>query len=411
MNAPATSMNAEEVRATWSLSSLFALRMLGLFLIVPVFAVHAPTLTGGGNQFLIGLALGIYGLTQGLLQIPFGAASDRFGRKKVIVFGLALFALGSFIGAFAQDIWTAIFARAIQGAGAISAAVVAFLADLTRDEHRTKAMAAIGASIGLMFALSLAGAPALYQAIGMSGLFMVTGVLALLAIPVTTHIVPREPKLRGENGREVRSASLGVVLRDAELARLNFGIFALHAMQMALFVVIPPALERYGGIPISEHWKVYLPVVLASFVLMIPPIIAAERRGRMRAVFLASVVLMLIVQIAFWLGLRNQSVLIGALLVFFVAFNVLEAALPSLVSKLAPAASRGTAIGVYNTTQAIGLFAGGAIGGYLVQHFGPDAVFVFGIVIVVLWLVFAWPMRPPPPRSSRAGLNGVMQNE
>lgn len=395
MKVPASSMNAGEVRATWSLSSLFALRMLGLFLIVPVFAVHAPTLTGGDNQFLVGLALGIYGLTQGVLQIPFGTASDRFGRKKVIVIGLVLFALGSFIGAFAQDIWTAIIARAIQGAGAISAAVVAFLADLTRDEHRTKAMAAIGGSIGLMFALSLAGAPVLYQLLGMNGLFMATGVLALLAIPVTTHVVPREPLERGVTGREVRAASLGEVLRDPELVRLNFGIFSLHAMQMALFVVIPPALAQFGGIPVSEHWKVYLPVVLVSFALMVPPIIAAERHGKMKPVFLGSVALLLIVQFAFWSGLRNLTVVVGALLLFFVAFNVLEAALPSLVSKIAPASARGTAIGVYNTTQALGLFAGGVIGGYLVHRFGPDAVFVFGIVIVAGWLIVAWPMRPP----------------
>lgn len=410
MKGAATSMTAVEVRATWSLASLFALRMLGLFLIVPVFAVHAPTLAGGDNQFLVGLALGIYGLTQGLLQIPFGAASDRFGRKKVIVAGLALFALGSFIGAFAQDIWTAIIARAIQGAGAISAAVVAFLADLTSDEHRTKAMAAIGASIGLMFALSLAGAPVLFEAVGMGGLFTLTGLLAVLAIPLTTHVVPAEPRVRGETGREVRASSLGAVLRDPELARLNFGIFALHAMQMALFVVIPPALAQYGGIPVSEHWKVYLPVVLVSFALMVPPIIVAERGGRMKAVFLSCVALMLLVQIAFWLGLRNLTVIVGALLVFFVAFNVLEAALPSLVSKIAPASGRGTAIGVYNTTQAIGLFAGGAIGGYLVQHLGPEAVFLFGIVIVAVWLVLASSMRPPP-RSGRAGMSRVMQNE
>lgn len=395
MKANTTSMNPLELRATWSLASLFALRMLGLFLIVPVFAVHAPTLAGGANPFLIGLALGIYGLTQGLLQIPFGAASDRYGRKKVIVIGLVLFAAGSFIGAFAQDIWTAIIARAVQGAGAISAAVVAFLADLTRDEHRTKAMAAIGGSIGLMFALSLAGAPALYQLVGMSGLFLITGALALLAIPLTTHVVPGEPHERGTTGREVRAASLGEVLRNVELLRLNFGIFALHAMQMALFVVIPPALEQFGGIAVSEHWKVYLPVVLISFALMVPPIIAAERRGRMRSVFLGAVGTMLIVQVAFWLGLRNLGVLVGALLIFFVAFNILEATLPSLVSKLAPVSARGTAIGVYNTTQAIGLFAGGALGGFLVQQFGPDAVFVFGIVIVALWLVIAWPMRAP----------------
>jgi MFS family permease len=388
-------MTALEIRATWSLASLFALRMLGLFLILPVFSVHAPSLSGGTNLTLVGLALGIYGLTQGALQIPFGMASDRFGRKRTIIVGLVIFAIGSFVAAGATDIWTTIIGRALQGAGAISAAVVAFLADLTRDEHRTKAMAVIGGSIGLMFALSLAGAPALYRVIGMSGIFALTGILSLAAVLMTLYVVPKEKAHRVDPSRQARMALLADVLRDKELIRLNFGIFALHAMQMSLFVVIPLALTQYGGLPIADHWKVYLPVVLISFVLMVPPLMAAERRGRIKAIFVGAIVALLVVQMAFLWGGEHLWILFVGLLLFFVAFNILEASMPSLVTKLAPMSARGTAIGVYNTTQAIGLFVGGAAGGALAHAYGAAAVFLFGLAATAIWLVVALPMRPP----------------
>ncbi|MSQ20601.1 MAG: MFS transporter [Betaproteobacteria bacterium] len=398
-------MTALEIRATWSLASLFALRMLGLFLILPVFSAHAPSLSGGTNLTLVGLALGIYGLTQGILQIPFGMASDRFGRKRTIVVGLVIFAVGSFVAASATDIWTAIFGRALQGAGAISAAVVAFLADLTRDEHRTKAMAVIGGSIGLMFALSLAGAPALYSVIGMSGIFALTGILSLAAILMTLYMVPKEAAHRVDSTRPARMALLVDILRGKELVRLNVGIFALHAMQMSLFVVIPLALTEHGGMPVADHWKVYLPVVLISFVLMVPPLMAAERRGRTKAIFIGAIVALVVVQIAFLLGGDRLWVLFAGLLLFFVAFNILEASMPSLVTKIASVAARGTAIGVYNTTQAIGLFVGGAAGGALAHAYGAAAVFLFGLVATAIWLVVALPMRPPsrtiPPTGSQ----------
>ncbi len=396
-------MTALEIRATWSLASLFALRMLGLFLILPVFAVHAPTLTGGTNLALVGLALGIYGLTQGILQIPFGMASDRLGRKKVIVFGLVVFAFGSFVAASATDIWITILGRALQGAGAISAAVVAFLADLTRDEHRTKAMAAIGGSIGLMFALSLAGAPALYRVIGMDGIFAMTGFLSLAAVLLTVYVVPKESAHHTDPNRRPRAALLADVLRNKELIRLNFGIFALHAIQMALFVVIPPALAEFGGLPVEEHWKVYLPVVLVSFALMMPPLIIAERRGRLKAVFIGAIVALVIVQVGLLLGGKQLWVIALCLLLFFVAFNILEASLPSLVTKLAALGARGTAIGVYNTTQAIGLFVGGALGGILAQRYGAVAVYSFGFITTAVWLVVALPMRPPGRSMDQSG--------
>jgi len=416
MTSPAHTgrMSPLEIRASLSLASLFALRMLGLFLILPVFAVHAPQLAGGDSQALVGLALGTYGLTQGILQIPYGMASDRYGRKRVIVIGLLLFALGSFVAAWASDIHTVILGRAIQGAGAIAAPVTAFAADLTREEHRTKAMAMIGGSIGLTFAVSLVAAPALYRSIGMDGIFNLTGALSLAAIWVTLAVVPPEPAVMAGPARPARPGALREVLRNAEQLRLNLGIFSLHAVQMAVFVVIPAAFVRYGGLPVDEHWKIYLPVVLGSFVLMAPPLVQAERRGRMKFLFLSAIALLLAAELGFAVCLTNFGMAIALLLAFFVAFNILEASLPSLVSRVAPAASRGTALGVYNTTQALGLFAGGAAGGWLAQHLGETSVFVFGFAVIALWLGAASGMRVPgetverayrvPPRLDSAGL-------
>ena len=288
-------MSPTELRAGLSLGALFALRMLGLFVILPVFAVHAPSLRGGDDLVLVGVALGAYGLTQAMLQIPYGMAADRYGRKRVILVGLLLFAAGSFVAALAQDIWLTIAGRVIQGTGAISAAVMALAADLTREEHRTKTMAFIGASIGLVFALSLVVGPELYRTIGMAGIFVLTGVLSLGGIAILYKVVPPEPVAHADQAPDMGRAALAAVLGNAELLRLNFGILALHMMQMAMFVVVPPLLVERAGLPVSAHWHVYLPVVLASFVLMIPPLLAAERHGRSRRLFLGSIALLVAV--------------------------------------------------------------------------------------------------------------------
>jgi len=394
-------MSPLELRASLSLASLLALRMLGLFLILPVFAVHAHRLSGGDSQTLVGMALGVYGLSQAILQIPCGAASDRWGRKRVIVIGLLLFALGSFVAAWASDIEWVILGRAMQGAGPISAPVTAFAADLTREEHRAKAMAIIGGSIGLSFAVSLAAAPALYHGIGMEGIFVFAGALSLAAIWVTLSLVPAEPRGAGDPARRGRSKAFRETLRNAEQLRLNLGIFSLHVVQMAIFVVLPAAFVRFGGLAVAEHWKIYLPVVIGSFVLMAPPLIQAERRGRLRVLFLSAIVLLLAVELGFAVCYTNFGMAVVLLLAFFVAFNILEATLPSLVSRIAPPASRGTALGVYNTTQSLGLFVGGAVGGWLAGRFGDSTVFVFGIAIVALWLGTAWRMRIPGESAER----------
>jgi MFS family permease len=357
-------MTSDEWRASLFLALLYALRMLGLFLILPVFSVHAAQLPGGSDPVQVGLVLGIYSLTQGLLQLPFGMASDRWGRKPVIVFGLLVFALGSWVAAGASDVAGTIIGRAIQGMGAISAAVTACIADHTRDSQRTKAMAMVGVSIGLMFAISLVLAPGLYAAVGMRGLFELIGVLALLGIAVVVWGVP-SLKTAVRHDAE-RRTSFRAVAFDADLARLNFGIFVLHAVQMAMFVVLPTWLVQRAQMPVAQHWQVYLPVVVVSFLLMIPPLGWAERRGHLRVVFLGSIVLVWVAQLGYALQPYGALALGGCLLVFFTAFNVLEASLPSLVSRLAPPDVKGTALGIYNTTQALGLFVGGGLGGWVV---------------------------------------------
>jgi MFS family permease len=385
-------MTSSEIRAGAGLAGIFGLRMLGLFLILPVFAVHAPHLAGGDNQTLVGLALGAYGLAQALLQIAFGTASDRWGRKPMIVLGLVIFVAGSFVAAAANDIWTVIAGRALQGAGAISSVVIALAADLTRPVHRTKVMAMIGATIGLSFAVSLVSAPWLYEQIGMGGLFSITGVLGLAAIGVVFTLVPEPPAHATQH--ETRRASLRTVLFDAELARLNIGIFALHVVQVAMFVVVPSALVR-GGLPLVEHWKIYLPVVLASFLLMVPPVWAADRRNLHKRVMLGAIALMAVVQglLAEWHAVHG--LLIALLVAFFAAFNVLEAMLPSLVSRVAPENARGRATGVFNTAQTLGLFCGGLFGGWVAKNFGAGAVFSVCAGLMLVWLVVAARMRAP----------------
>ncbi len=357
-------MTPLELRASFSLASIFALRMLGLFLIMPVFVIEAARYPGGNDTAMVGLTMGLYGLTQAMLQFLYGLASDRVGRKPVIVFGLLLFAAGSVVAALAPTLtWLAV-GRAVQGAGAVSAAVTALLADQTRDAVRTKSMALVGVSIGLMFALSLVAAPVLAAHIGLVGIFVLTAVLALLGVVAVLWWVPAEP-LKHKN--EPRGRVLDVI-RSAALLRLNFGVFILHAVQLAMWLALPAMLIK-AGLASEHHWQVYLPAVLGSFVVMGGSLFQLEKRGYLRAVFLTSIVLTAAVQLAlYWLTGAAPGVLqLGLLLfVFFYAFNVLEASQPSMVSRLAPAASRGGAQGVLNTQQTLAVFVGCARVGWLV---------------------------------------------
>jgi MFS family permease len=385
-------MTRTELRASGSLASIFALRMLGLFLVLPVFALEARKYPGGDDPVLIGLAMGIYGLTQGILQIPFGMASDRLGRKRVIIFGLLVFALGSLVAGGADTLMGVLAGRALQGAGAVSAAVTALLADLTRDSVRTKAMALVGASIGLMFALSLVVSPVIAAHIGLSGLFVLTAVLALLGTAVVVWGVPAEPVAHKDAAR----GGLRQVLSSPALLRLNIGVFVLHAVQLAMWVAIPAFLVQ-AGLGKDDHWQIYLPAVLGSFVLM-GGVFPLERRGYLRAVFLSAIALIALVQVALlWVssGAPSIACLAWLLFAFFCGFNVLEATQPSLVSRIAPASSRGAAMGVYNTLQSLGFFAGGVMGGQLVKSYGTQGLFLTCAALMVLWLVVAWPMVAP----------------
>lgn len=391
-------MTPVELRASTSLAAIFGLRLLGMFVILPVFAIYAEELPGGGDLTLVGIAIGAYGLTQAILQIPFGWWSDKYGRKPVIYVGLAIFAAGSFIAAVAPHIYVVILGRVLQGAGAISAAVMAMSADLTREEHRTKAMAMIGSTIGLTFAFSLIASPWLTGLIGVPGLFAMTGVLALAAVLVVWLIVPdgaQAVRRMPDAGawREFRNA-----LTDPQLARLNYGIFALHAVLMALFIAVPFAL-RDAGLPLAEHWKVYLPAIGGSFVLMLPAILGRAAAQRLKSYFITCVALILLAHVLLP-QLAAGVVMLGFfLLLFFTPFNVLEAMLPSLTSRLAPPQSKGVAIGLYSSIQFFGTFFGAAAGGYLYGRWGMSGVVVANAALLVIWLVVAAGMKVPRARA------------
>jgi len=386
-------MTPMERRASVSLALIFALRMLGLFLVLPVFALEARKYPGGDDPALVGLAMGIYGLTQAVLQLPLGMASDRFGRKRVIVLGLLVFAAGSLLAALADSVMGLLVGRALQGAGAVSAAVTALLADQTRDAVRTKAMALVGASIGLMFAIALVAAPLLAAHIGLAGLFGLTCALALGGVAVVLWMVPPEPVQHADAPR----GRLADVWRHADLLRLNLGVFVLHTVQMAMWVAVPALLVQ-AGLPKDAHWQVYLPAVVLSFVAM-GGLFAMERRGRLRAALLVAIGLVLVVQMGFGLlaagGAAPSLMPVAALLfIFFCGFNALEATQPSLVSRMAPANLRGAALGAYNTLQSLGLFAGGALGGALAKWAGAGGLFAATALLAALWLALTWPLRP-----------------
>ncbi|MEO5655406.1 MAG: MFS transporter [Nitrosospira sp.] len=391
---PPDKMSPIELRATAGLAGIYGLRMLGMFIILPVFAFYAEHLPGGVSYTLVGIALGAYGLTQAILQIPFGWLSDRIGRKPVIYIGLILFAIGSFVAASATDIYVVILGRVIQGAGAISAAVMALAADLTREEHRTKAMAAIGMTIGATFALSLIIAPALNNVIGVPGIFAMTGVLALLAMVVVFKIIPDPVISRFHSDTEASAGRFRNVLRNPQLLRLDFGVFALHATLMALWLVVPLSL-RTTGLAADHHWQVYLPVLLLSMVLIVPAIIYGEKKAKLKQIFVISVAVLLASQVMLAYAFDSLWGTTLALLVFFTAFNLLEATLPSLISKIAPVGAKGTAIGVYSSVQFLGAFVGATAGGYLYQHYGASALYAFCGALLTLWLVFAVTMKAP----------------
>ncbi len=383
-------MTALERRTVASLALLYSFRMLGLFMVLPLLALYTLDLPGASPS-LIGLALGIYGLTQAMLQIPFGWLSDRIGRKPVIVAGLVLFALGSVVAGLADTTIGIIVGRALQGAGAIAGTVMALAADLTRDEQRTKAMAIIGVSIGLSFAVALVLGPAVAGQWGLSAVFFLTAVLAVAGIAIVLFRVPTPPASLAPMGSSWKS--LGHSFLDPALARLNFGVFVLHFILMSCFLVVPQLLESVAKVPRELHWQIYLPALALSIVGMLPLMRMAERGGRPREMFLFGIGLMLVSVVLLGFARGALALYIG-LWVFFVGFNYLEATLPSLVSKTAPTSDKGSALGMYSTCQFLGAFAGGAGGGWIMQTLGVEAVFVLSAVLVAGWLAAASRMTP-----------------
>lgn len=389
-----------EKRSIAGLSSIFALRMLGLFMILPVFSLAADQYSHA-TPILIGLAIGAYGLTQALLQIPFGMLSDRIGRKRVITIGLLLFAAGSVVAAMADSIYMVIAGRLLQGSGAIAAAIMALTADLTRDEHRTKAMASIGISIGLSFSIALAAGAALESWIGLSGIFWATALLSLVGIGILHLWIPTPTRLVNHRDIEPVPQQFLTVFRNAEIMRMVLSIMVLHCLLTITFFALPIALFEHAGLAKEQHGLIYLPILILAFISMVPFIIIAEKRRKMKAIFIGSIAVLALAQFGWSMVSTSLFGLLFCLWLFFTAFNILEASLPSLMSKLSPLANKGTAMGVYSSAQFLGAFIGGAAGGLLFSKLGVEGVFIAGAVLTVAWLLLILPMKPPRHLSTR----------
>ena len=393
-------MNSLEWRVTASLAAIYAVRMLGLFMILPVFTLYAESLPGY-TPALVGLAIGIYGLSQAIFQIPLGVLSDKLGRKPVIIGGLLVFAIGSAIAALGHSLWTIIIGRAIQGLGAVAGPTMALAADLTREENRTRIMAIIGMTIGLSFMGGMILGPIISQFAGVPGIFWITMLLALLGIALIILAVPTPEHAVQHRDAGVMKDYLGKALKNIALLRMNAGVFILHLVMTANFLVLPPIFEHDLGLPRAEHWKVYAPVFAGSFLLSIPLIIIAEKRHKIRTLLLASTVTLILAEVGMAMSYEHIGWLLAAFFLFFVGFNFLEAVQPSLVAKYSDVSTKGTAMGIFSSSQFLGIFAGGALGGMVNHTWGTTSVFIFSAIIVGLWLILAIQLPTPTFYTSR----------
>ena len=391
-------MTPSELRSTWGLGSVFSLRMLGMFMVLPILTSYGMHLQGA-SEFLVGMAIGIYGLSQAVFQIPFGLMSDKIGRKPLIVFGLIIFIIGSIVAALSDSIWGIIIGRALQGAGAISAAVMALLSDLTREQNRTKAMAFLGVSFGITFAIALVLGPIIAHMVGLSGLFWGIALLAAGAIIVTLFVVPNSSYHILNRESAFVKGNLKSVLMHPQLLKLNIGILCLHALLMSSFVALPLIMTD-AGFSAQDHWKAYLMTMLIAFVAILPFIIYAEKYRKMKQVFLFCIVVLALAEVTLWLSGSHLWIIFLGLQLFFIAFNIMEAILPSLISKEAPAGYKGTAMGVYSTSQFLGVAIGGILGGWLYEFDGASTVFICGLLLTLVWFIISLTMKQPPYVSS-----------
>ncbi|MCW9046823.1 MAG: MFS transporter [Gammaproteobacteria bacterium] len=388
------SWSSLEKRAGVSLATIYAVRMLGLFMILPVFSLYAEQFEGS-TPLLVGLALGIYGLTQALLQIPYGMLSDRFGRKPMITIGLLVFAAGSLLAADANTIYDVIIGRALQGSGAVAAVLMALAADLSREEHRLKMMGFIGVSIGFAFAIAMIAGPILNQIVGLSGIFIVTAILAIFALVILFVWVPNPKESIFHRDTQANPTLFKTVLADTQLLRLDFGILILHMVLMATFVSFPLVLQNEAGLDSVDHWKLYLPVFLLSVAIMVPFIIIAETKRRMKQIFVGAIAVLVVAELNLFFGGGSMWHLALTMVVFFSAFNLLEASLPSLVSKMSPADRKGTAMGLYSSSQFLGAFFGGVLGGLAYEFAGAQGVYLMCSFALLVWLLLAYTMKNP----------------
>ena len=384
-------MSNREYRAAFSLGGIFSFRMLGLFMALPVFALYVQKIPGA-TPALMGFAIGVYGLTQALLQIPFGMLSDKFGRKPIITIGLILFIIGSIIAALATSIHGIVLGRALQGAGAIGSTLLALLAALTREEHRGKAMGIIGMTIGVCFSIALLIGPLVSMLYGLSGIFWLTALLGSIGILLLYFTVPTPTAENFHRDTEVELPQLAKMLFNAQLLRLDFGIFTLHCLLTASFVAIPNTLLQAGS---TQQWPLYGIALLLAFLAMFPLIIIAETKSMLKQVLIMGIAGIGIAQLGLLFAQHSLIALTLSLGIFLTAFTILEAIIPSWITKISPPAHKGTAMGIYSTSQFLGIFIGGSLGGWLYHHLQATGVFLGCTIIAMIWLGIAQAMAKP----------------